>query len=226
MAANLPRIGKPFRIMRGHRRLLLCLVISVLAFGGLTAAGVGHVATRVLIGWDIGIALYLAITFISIAEFDLKRVRKVAAAQDEGAIIILAIVAAAGFASLGAIVALLGGAKEGDAMQGWNSTLAIATILLSWFMIQTVFALHYAHEFYGHGRDKKRGGLKFPGDPQPDYWDFMYFSYVLGTTFQVSDVDIESKALRHIALLHGVVAFLFNVAILALAVNIGSNLIG
>ena len=104
-------------------------------------------------------------------------------------------------------------------------TLAALTILISWILIHVMFALHYAHEFYG-GEDVGRGGgLKFPGDPRPDYWDFVYFSFVIGMTFQVSDVQVTGKHLRRLVVAHGVVAFFFSVAILALAVNIGSQMI-
>jgi uncharacterized membrane protein len=88
-----------------------------------------------------------------------------------------------------------------------------------------MFALHYAHEYYG-GEDVGRGGgLKFPSDPQPDYWDFVYFSFVLGMTFQVSDVQVTRKRVRRLVVAHGIVSFFFSVTIIALMVNIGSNLI-
>jgi uncharacterized membrane protein len=92
--------------------------------------------------------------------------------------------------------------------------------------VHTEFALHYAHEFYGEGRDRELGGLKFPGRKEPDYWDFLYFSLVIAMTSQVSDVAITSRALRGVATMHGVLSFFFNLGILALTVNMLSNLIG
>ena len=103
--------------------------------------------------------------------------------------------------------------------------LATATILLSWAFIHTIFSIHYAHEYYGERRDGKIGGLKFPGDPQPDYWDFLYFSLVIGMTSQVSDVQVTSKVLRRVFSMHGVLSFFFNLTLLALTVNMVSNLI-
>ena len=91
--------------------------------------------------------------------------------------------------------------------------------------MQTIFAMHYAHEFYGEGRDHREGGLQFPGEGEPDYWDFVYFSFVLGMTFQVSDVSITSRVIRRLAVSHGIVAFVFNTALLALMVNIAANAI-
>jgi uncharacterized membrane protein len=216
---------KPVRIIRGHRRLLLCFAVSAVAFLILTLAGFGHVSTRILIGWDVGIALYLVTILRSIAKFDLRSVQVHAAEQDEGASAILAVTACAGLASLGAVVAFLGGAKEAGDLKGVYFAFAVCTIVLSWVTIHTVFALHYVHEFYRDGRDRQVGGLIFPGDEHPDHWDFMYFSFVVGMTFQVSDVQVTSKTLRHVVVLHGIVSFIFSVAILALAVNIGSNLI-
>ena len=86
-------------------------------------------------------------------------------------------------------------------------------------------ALHYAHEFYGEGRDRKIGGLTFPGDDDPDYWDFLYYSLVIAMTAQVSDVQISSRTIRWSTTFHAIVSFFFNVAILALGVNIASNLL-
>ena len=103
---------------------------------------------------------------------------------------------------------------------GWCSWRL--TIVLSWAFIHTMFALHYAHEFY----DRTAGGMAFPGDDrEPDYWDFVYFSFVIGMTSQVSDVDVTSKEIRRTVTAHGVVAFVFNVALLALTINLAASAI-
>jgi uncharacterized membrane protein len=94
------------------------------------------------------------------------------------------------------------------------------TIALSWAFIHTIFALHYAHEFYAQTRG---GGLAFPGEGEPDYWDFLYFSLVIGMTSQVSDVAVTAKPMRRIVAAHGVVSFVFNTTLLALAVNIAAS---
>ena len=99
------------------------------------------------------------------------------------------------------------------------------TILLSWAFMHTIFALHYAHEYYGERRDERIGGLNFPEDKEPDYWDFLYFSLVIGMTSQVSDVAVTSKVIRRVVALHGVLSFFFNLTILALTVNMISNFI-
>jgi uncharacterized membrane protein len=104
-------------------------------------------------------------------------------------------------------------------------TLTILTIVLSWSFVHTIFAFHYAHEYYGKGRDDMIGGLDFPSDKAPDYSDFLYFSLVIGMTSQVSDVQITSKVIRRMVSMHGVLAFFFNLVVLALTVNVVANLI-
>ena len=97
--------------------------------------------------------------------------------------------------------------------------LAASSLLLTWMFLNTIFALHYAHEFYGDSGGKG-SGLEFPGTKEPDYWDFVYFAFVLGMTFQVSDVEISDREIRRVALAHSVIAFFFNVVIIALSVNV------
>jgi len=91
--------------------------------------------------------------------------------------------------------------------------------------VHTIFSIHYAHEYYGERRDGILGGLIFPGEKEPDYWDFLYFSLVIGMTSQVSDVAVTSKVIRHVVSMHGVLSFFFNLVVLALTVNMISSLI-
>jgi uncharacterized membrane protein len=147
---------------------------------------------------------------------DVGRIRRRAALQDEGRFVILMLVAGAALASLGAIVWQLGAGRMPS-----HLALATATILLSWMFVHVIFALHYAHEFYaagGHG-----AGLTFPGGEEPDYWDFLYFSLVIGMTSQVSDVAVTGRTIRRTVAAHGVVSFLFNAALIALTVNIAAS---
>jgi uncharacterized membrane protein len=183
--------------------------------------------TKLLAGWDSGVLFYLVLIYSVARRGDIAHLRERAAEEDEGAIILLLLSCLAAFVSLGAIVGELGNAKGADAAEAAICVaLSVATILLSWLFVHTSFALHYAHEFYGEGRDRKLGGLKFPGGGQrPDYWDFLYFSLVIAMTSQVSDVAITSPSIRRIASLHGVLSFFFNLGVLALTVNMMSNLI-
>jgi uncharacterized membrane protein len=212
------------RLIRNHIRLLACAALGIVLLFVWPSAW--RVATRLLISWDFGAAVYLVLAFMAVSRFDLKRVRERCAQEDEGALLILLIAVVAAIASLGAIVALLGEVKRsaGDAQAAYFA-LAALTILLSWTLIHTLFAFHYAHEFYG-GKDLGRGGgFAFPNEKRPDYGDFVYFSFVIGMTFQVSDVQVTHKRVRRLVVAHGIVSFFFSVAILALSVNIASNLI-
>ena len=136
---------------------------------------------------------------------------------------ILILSVAAAIASLGAIFAELATIERTNPSYGLYIALAIGTVVLSWTFTHTIFALHYAHEFYGeHAR---RRGLKFPDDGQPDYWDFIYFAFVIGMTFQVSDVAVTHKSMRRTVVAHGALSFFFTTAIVALTVNIAANVI-
>jgi uncharacterized membrane protein len=177
--------------------------------------------TRLLIGWDVFAALYLILVFTMVVRSGLAHIKRNAVLQDEGRFLILLVTALGAFASLAAIVFELGASQR--SVQGL--LLATGTIALSWAAVHTVFSLHYAHAYY---RGSKPGGLQFPtGDAHADadYWDFVYFSFVIGMTAQVSDVGITDKNIRRTATVHGIISFVFNTALLALMVNIAASAI-
>jgi uncharacterized membrane protein len=209
------------RVVRARPRLFLAAVLGLAAMTVLPADW--RVATRMLVSWDLAVGLYLVLAFRLMANSDVTRIRRRAALQDEGRIAVLVLVAASALASLGAILAELAGV-QGASRQPGHLALAAITILLSWAFTHTIFALHYAHEYYDENAGKG-GGLKFPGDEPPAYWDFMYFSFVVGMTSQVSDVAVTSSAIRRTVSAHGVVSFIFNATLLALTVNIAAGVI-
>ena len=216
------RFPRPWRIIRARPRLFTSSAIGIAAALGLsTLTGWRPVACHV-VGWDIGVGLYLILAAEMMARADVHQIRRRAAMQDEGQVAILVLTVGAALVSLLAIVNLLGASAGGAAgRQPVHLLLAIVTIGLSWALIHTMFALHYAHEFYD---DIDNPGMVFPGgEAEPDYWDFVYFSVVIGMTSQVSDVGITSKSIRRTAAAHGVVSFFFNAALLALTVNIAAS---
>ena len=178
-----------------------------------------RLSTRIIVGWDAGVALYLALVYLVMAHGSIAEIRRRAAINDEGAIALLVLTAAAALASLVAVLAELGHSPG-----PYQIALSIATILLSWTFMHTMFALHYLHEFYGQGADDRLGGLVFPGSEDPDYGDFLYYSLVVAMTAQVSDIQITSKTIRRLTTLHGAISFFFNATVLALTVNIVSSL--
>jgi uncharacterized membrane protein len=215
----------PIRIAKLHGNLMISAALGGIVLFALLFAD-WRLPTKLLAGWDAGVVVYLILAQSIIRRGDVVRLRKRASEQDEGAFAILLLTIVATLASLIAIVFELGGLKQATPSEAVSEVLlAMATILLSWSFIHTIFSIHYAHEYYGERRDGKIGGLTFPGDNEPDYWDFLYFSLVIGLTSQVSDVAVTSKVIRRVVALHGVLSFFFNLTILALTVNMISNII-
>jgi uncharacterized membrane protein len=213
---NLPM---PVRVVYGRPRTFISLAIGILVFFLLPEAR--RLPTRLVVAWDVFAALYLVLAFITMLRCDTGHIRRSAVMQDDGRFLLLLLTALGAFASLAAIVFELGASKGNPA----GLIFAIVTIALSWTTVHTAFALHYAHEFY---RNKKPGGLQFPsgdGHTEADYWDFVYFSFVIGMTAQVSDVGITDKIIRRTATVHGIISFVFNTALIALMVNIAGSAI-
>ena len=217
------RLPLLLRIVRARPRLFssAALGISVTVALGLSTRWLR--ATCLLAGWDIGVAVYLVLAIFMMAFSDIESIRRRASEEDDGQFVILVLTVAAALVSLAAIFIKLGTSGTGGSRQPGALILAIITIVLSWAFIHTMFALHYAHEFYDESDGR---GLTFPGgENEPDYWDFVYFALVVGMTSQVSDVGVTSKMIRRTVAAHGVVSFFFNVALLALMVNIAASAI-
>lgn len=216
--ARFRQMSRPMRLIYARPRTFISIGAGILVC--LLVPGSYRLVTRLLFGWDALIAVYLVLVYAMMLCNDHQHIRRAAAMQDDGRFVILLVTAIGAFASIAAIVSELGthrGAAE--------LTIAIGTIVLSWAAVHTTFALHYAHDYYRHA---KPGGLQFPsGDNEDhaDYWDFVYFSFVIGMTAQVSDVGITDKTIRRTATAHGIVSFIYNTALLALTVNIAASAI-
>ena len=214
--------------VRSHPRLLGAAAVALILYWILS--GWTGTAAGFLVAFDGGAVVFLAAVWIMMAQATPDGMRRRAEIEDEGRYAVLGFSVAAATAILLAIVFELHGIKDQpSAPVGFHVVLAAATILLSWLFMNTMFALHYAHGYYGDidpsSKYKAVGGLVFPGRHDPDYWDFMYFSFVVGMTFQVSDVQVKAHKLRREVLAHGVLAFFFNVVIVALTINIVAGLI-
>lgn len=213
------RHARPLRVIYAHPRTFVAVALGIVAY--FLLPGSLRIVTRLLIAWDVFIAFYLVLVFTMMQHSEHHHIRRQAVLQDDGRFVILMVTALGAFASIAAIVSELGAAHRGFA----ELALATVTIALSWAAVHTTFALHYAHAYY---RDIKPGGLQFPsGDTKEhaDYWDFVYFSFVIGMTAQVSDVGITDKRIRRTATAHGIISFLYNTALLALTVNIAASAI-
>ncbi len=195
-------------------------------FAALLVAGVAAVSaffiaptTALLLVWCAGAVAYLALALRGGFTMSRTQVRALAAEVDEGRHTVLAATLAAALISLGAVVLELG-ASRGTPGASASAVLAAGTNALSWAFVHVLFAHRYMHE------NALRGGLVFPGDDTPDFADFLYLAFTIGMTAQLSDVTTAGPTMRRLVLVHALVAFVFNVAILATAVNIASGLAG
>jgi uncharacterized membrane protein len=203
-------------------RLLGSVLLGALVFALLPAGW--RVNLRLLVAWDFGVLCYLVVAITMAARSSMSTMEARAAREDEGEVVVLALTLVAAVASLAAIAIELYGIHDDPAgRQVFRLTVAAITILCSWFFVHTIYAIHYAHEYYGDAGERQ--GLKFPHEGRPDYWDFLYFSFNLGAAAQTSDVVVTSKRMRRLVLGHTILAFLFNTTILALAVNVGAGLL-
>ena len=220
-------MGSLWRAIRGRPRLFAGLAIMVLLFPLLP--GTFSATTRGVLAWDLGVMVFLLLSAHLFATESPDDMPAAAEAQQEGewtifwltlAVVIVSFVAVSGeFTSI---------KTAPSADKGWQIALVAITLFLSWLVTHVTFSYRYAHEFYARdagGPDVDRG-LEFPDEKEPDYLDFLYFSLVLGMTFQVSDVQITSRKLRRVATLHGLLSFLFNTVIVAFTVNIAAGLMG
>ncbi len=184
-----------------------------------------HGVTAGIIGWNVGAMLYMALTSWMMARSDTAATRQRALRLDAGQGAVLLMVVVAAMVSLASIFAVLVVAKD---MQGFDRYvhigLAVVTILTSWAFTHLMFALHYAHDHHlavSRGHD---GGLSFPGAEPPDFSDFVYLAFIIGTSAQTADVSFTSRHMRRIGLVHSVLSFLFNTSLLALSINIAASL--
>ncbi len=208
-----PRSYRRFHYLRARPRLMSSMAIFVATLATLYGCGM-RASMSLLLAFDFAALVYLCLLAVLFGRATPELMRCQARAQDTGrwGFLWSAIVLT------GVVMVALGAELHGkDGM--WAIVLAAGSIVLSWLFMNTMFAMHYAHGYYGDF-GKKHEGLQFPDTPEPDYWDFAYFAIVIGMTFQVSDVQITSRYVRRVALLHSVIAFFFNVFIIALSVNV------
>src|SRR5438270_2224839 len=209
--------------MDAHHRLLLGFIVAALV--GLA------LRTRAL--WMVSLAAYDAFAFVilgliwvTVTLTPRERIRAVAQRQDVGRTVIFIFVIFVACAALFAVAFLIRSGKPEERHLSIRLLLALATVVLSWLLMHSVFGLRYAHKFYDdsvNSVEKHAGGLKFPEDDLPDYRDFAYFSFVIGMTCQVSDVNVTSREMRRLVLVHGILSFGFNTVILALTINTVSS---
>ncbi|MDQ6761841.1 MAG: DUF1345 domain-containing protein [Bacteroidota bacterium] len=216
-----------FERLHSAHKLLICIVIAVIVY---FIVNIKHIdsLTHIMIGWDTFSICMIVMSWITFSITTSEQIRNQAKVQDSSRMLIFVTVLVSTFASFLAVLLLIISKKFKDT-EALHLTVAIAGMLFAWFLVHTIFTFRYAHIFYGDDEEKSNthaGGLEFPNDKKPDYIDFAYFSFVLGMTFQVSDVDVTSKRLRRLSLLHSILSFIFNTVMIALTINIMAGLSG
>ncbi|MEH2354516.1 DUF1345 domain-containing protein [Nostoc sp.] len=217
-----------FKDFDSRPRLIVAIGLAVLVLVILPDSL--HLPTRILCAWNSGIDFFLAITWWKMTKANPQKIRRYAESEYEGHLAIFMLVIAAACASVLAIGFLLTDKKGlSIILLTLHVILSIMTIVGSWLLVHTMFAVQYAHSYYKYiNRNHSQeiiGGLDFPHNDYPDYWEFLYYSFVVGMTSQVSDVQTTSPDMRRLTLLHGILSFFFNTTILAMSINIIASLI-
>lgn len=210
-------------------RLLIAVALAGITFFVVRGKSAPVQFMTVWVCFAVANLLMYLVTMFSAHPHEIEHIAK---NQDTSLMVIFLVIVFASFISLFAIVLLLRILPNtaGPAYY-YHVLLSVGSVACSWLLIHTIFAFRYAHLFYTCQSEedaikkKHRGGLLFPNDETPDYLDFAYFSFVIGMTFQVSDVQVSSSTIRRLALLHGLLSFLFNTVILALSINIIAGLV-
>ena len=212
-------------------RLALGVLVGIVVYVLMSVATDADARLRFISAWDTGVTLTLVASFFGLRNSTAVAMKQLAERQDAGKWAVLTLAVLAATASLIVIAAEMPLVKQARGLeQAIRVVLVIYTIVLSWAFTQTMFAVHYAHDYYMEadlpataGRPSER--LIFPGDGAPTYGDFLYFSFTIGMTFQVSDVQIADPTLRRLVAVHGAFAFFYSTGILALGINLVAGLI-
>ena len=211
------------RILFARRRLLLASLAGLVLLAALPSSL--RPATRLLLAWDLTAAGYVGFALLMIFRSNVETCQARAALYDQSDWVIMTVVIGSAAASFAAIFVELAAIKSGHAPAALGLIVTGVTVVLSWSFTHMLFALHYANIYYRPHHHGPPGGLDFPGEHRPDYRDFLYYSFVIGCACQTADVNTTSREMRMLSLAHGVIAFAFNTAILALTINVGAGLL-
>jgi uncharacterized membrane protein len=211
------------KLVSDHPRLWISVIAGCVFFFLLPAHW--SALTRVLVCWNCGVSLFLALIFIWMRRLTAEQICTRYIEEDETAPIIVAVVTIAAMFSLGAIVEPLATLKQvSGAERAGHFALAALTLINSWILVPTMFTTHYADMFYSAKEDDRP--LRFPETPMPVFWDFAYFSFTIAAACQTADVSTLRAGVRKVVIAHTLVSFLFNASILGFAINVTAGLIG
>lgn len=233
-------MGYLYRFFRNRPRLLIGIAAGIMTYLGLTplshalatelpiakAYGDLKPVSQFLIAWVVGVWVYLGAIFYRIYHADNDSILDKAHAEDEGTVLTLILVILTAVVSLVAIVQELGVSKDAQGLlMGFHIGLTSLTIVTAWLFIHTMFALHYTHDYFLQKEQDGSETLDFPNEDNPNYWDFLYFSYIIGTLGQTADVAFNARSSRQLGTLHCTLSFFFNTAILASLINMAAGMV-
>jgi uncharacterized membrane protein len=209
------------------RPLLISSILVAMAVFYLTPSTLAeHLSNRFIISWNIASLFYLGLSLEMMVNSSLQKMQQRAIDQKVGRHVLLFLVIIVSIICIASTISSLSIAKELQGRLKWEHMgLAGFTVFTSWTFTQIMFAQHYAHEYYFEKIHGRSPGLQFPGTPEPDYFDFLYFSCIIGTAEQTADVSFTTSSLRRVGLSQSILSFFFNTVLIALTINIGSNLI-
>jgi len=185
-----------------------------------------EVVTSFLFAWDSFSLCMIIISWIIFFNSPYQHIGLEAKMQDESSSTIFIIVVCSVCISFFGILFLLHNKSGTTINKELHTIAAMLGIAFSWLLLHTTFTFRYAHLYYTASTTAHAlNGLIFPEEKKPHYIDFAYFSFVIGMTFQVSDVQITSRTIRRFVLLHSIISFIFNTVIVALTISMVSNLI-
>ena len=217
--------GNIFLTMHPFHRVLISLFLSLVTF---LLIGKYHLNTMMtaMILWDVFALVNIIVSWIIFFKSSVAHITKHAQQDDGSRMFVFNIVVFSSFASMFMVLMLMTSTQTHEISNAVYLVIIIAGILLSWTMVHTSFCFHYARLYYKPDEevDKPANGLNFPKELHPDYLDFAYFSFVIGMTFQVSDVQINSRTIRRLALVHALISFVLNTFVVALTINLIAGL--
>lgn len=210
-----------FKNISGLKKLLFCILLSVVVYIVLMLLKIDQ-NSRIILTWDTFCLCMILLSWILFSTTTAEELCLIVDKQDDGLKVIFMIVIIAVCFSLFGSLLLLTNKGESSFNKIFHTIVSLSPVLLSWLLLHTTFAIRYVHLYHDHNKlntGSNVGGFDFPTREHPDYIDFAYFSFVIGMTFQVSDVQVNSRVIRRFVLLHSLIAFVFNTIIVALTIN-------
>ena len=208
------------------QRIILSIIISAIIYFFIFSTISGLIA--IMLSWDVFSLCYLILSWIVLVKRPVPGIRKWAKKDDGSVLFVSLLILISSFASLFTVLLLMFSQRTTAAKDNLYVPVAVAGMMLSWIMVHSIYTFHYAHMYYDADDvypDKDAHGLEFPGDATPNYIDFAYFSFVIGCTFQVSDIEISSPKIRRVVLFHGLLSFALNTFVVALTINLIAGLL-